>query len=130
MKNIVLYSVMCFGIIFLTSSFSLFNSKSKKEALTIVLDPIPDKFLTIFKSSCKDCHASGGKKLAMSKLNFSGWDSYSPEKQAKKARAICNMLTNEKMPPQSYRKMHPASIPSSLQIDEICEWSNSMNSKE
>jgi hypothetical protein len=96
----------------------------------MVQNPIPDNFQTIFKTSCKDCHAAGGKKTAMSKLNFSNWDSYSPEKQAKKAREICNMLSLEKMPPKSYRKLHPGNIPTALQVDEICEWCNSLNPKK
>ena len=35
----------------------------------------------IFQSSCIDCHAKGGKKMAMSHVNFSEWDNYSTEKK-------------------------------------------------
>jgi hypothetical protein len=73
------------------------------------------------------CHAEGGSHMAMSMLNFSEWGKYDVDKQAKKAGAICYMLSKEKMPPKSFRKSNPDLIPTQAQIDAICKWSEKLN---
>jgi cytochrome c5 len=83
----------------------------------------------VFKNSCMGCHATGGKGMAMAKLNFSEWDSYSAEKQAKKAEAICNVITKGSMPPKSFRQSHPEAIPTDAQKELICKWSKTCAEK-
>ena len=73
-----------------------------------------------------DCHATGGRHTAMSKLNFSKWDKYKSRKQAKKSAAICRMITKEAMPPKSFRESHPNAIPTETQKDLICKWSKTL----
>jgi hypothetical protein len=67
--------------------------------------------------------------MAMAKLNFSEWDSYSAEKQAKKAEAICNVITKGSMPPKSFRQSHPEAIPTDAQKELICKWSKTCAEK-
>jgi mono/diheme cytochrome c family protein len=87
---------------------------------------IPENVHLIFKNSCMGCHATDGKKLAMTKLDFSKWDQYKPKKQAKKATAICEMVTKGSMPPKSFRESHPDKVPTAAQIEEICKWSGTL----
>jgi mono/diheme cytochrome c family protein len=45
------------------------QTAEKPESVTIQAD-----IYKIFQGSCTDCHAKGGKKMAMSHVNFSEWD--------------------------------------------------------
>jgi|ERR1035438_9804512 hypothetical protein len=90
---------------------------------------IPDSVLKIAKLSCMNCHAEGGKSMAMSHLNLSKWDSYSPEKQIDKALAMCKEMTKGAMPPKSFNASHPESVPTDQQIKTICSWANSLKVK-
>ena len=84
---------------------------------------IPDTLYKIFEKSCMTCHSEGGKKIAMSHLNFSNWNKYNSEKQAAKAKDICEMVTKGKMPPKASRESKPDLIPTADQLKFICQWS-------
>jgi len=88
--------------------------------------PIPDNVMKIAEKSCVNCHVEPGNFMAIEHLNLSNWDKYSPEKQASKAKAMCNMVTKEKMPPKNFRKDHPDGVPSTEEIKTICEWAKSI----
>jgi hypothetical protein len=90
---------------------------------------IPDSVMNIFNNSCISCHGKDGKGIAMSQVNFSTWDTYSAEKQNKKANAICNVLTNGSMPPASVRKNDPGRVPTAEQKEIICNWAGTLNVK-
>jgi hypothetical protein len=45
---------------------------------------IQEDIYKIFSNSCIDCHAKGGKKMAMSHVNFSEWDNYPAEKRLRR----------------------------------------------
>ena len=84
--------------------------------------PISDDVMKIAKKSCIHCHTEPGNKMALMHVNLSDWDKYSPEKQADKAKAMCNMVTKGKMPPKNYREKHPEGVPSKDEIKTICDW--------
>jgi len=90
---------------------------------------IPNNVAEVLNNSCVSCHGDGGKGMAMSMWNFSVWDTYSAKKQAKKANAMCNAITKGSMPPASVQKATPEKIPTKAQIDIVCKWANSLNSK-
>lgn len=100
------------------------NPVDKPIAVTIQTD-----VYKIFQSSCIDCHAKGGRKMAMSHVNFSEWDNYSTEKKATKAADIVKMLQKNKMPPKLYRESHPETIPTVAQIESIKKWADSLPKK-
>lgn len=102
----------------------------KKSTTLKTNSSIPDEIKVIFEKSCMDCHAPDGKKLAMKHVNFSEWDNYKPAKQAKKAAAICKMITKKAMPPKSYRAKYPEAIPTATQKDMICKWSKTLALKK
>jgi hypothetical protein len=84
--------------------------------------PISDDVMKIAKKSCIFCHTVPGNKMALSRVNLSNWDKYTPEKQAAKAKAICNMVTKGKMPPKKFIDKHPDSAPTKDEIKIICDW--------
>jgi hypothetical protein len=89
--------------------------------------PIPQEVVKIAEKSCLKCHVEpDGNHMAASVLNLSKWDSYSVEKQASKAKAMCKQVTKGKMPPKSFKKDHPEGIPSEEEVKTICDWSQSL----
>jgi hypothetical protein len=88
--------------------------------------PIPDDVMAVLKNSCMACHGQDGKKMAMSMVNFSAWDNYSADKQAKKASAVCNVVTKGTMPPKNYREANPGAVLTDAQKELICKWSKSL----
>ena len=88
--------------------------------------PIPDDVLIIAKKSCIDCHAEPGKKMALSHVNLTKWDSYTAERQASKSSKMCKMITKGKMPPKKFKKVNPGFILTNDEIKTICDWSTSI----
>ena len=85
---------------------------------------IPDSVWAVLEISCYDCHSNDGNGMAKSKLNFDKWDSYTPEKQLKKAIAICKVMQSQKMPPSKYLKKNPDVAPSPAEVVRVCFWVN------
>lgn len=85
--------------------------------------PIPDDVLKIVNNSCGKCHNQGGSGAALANLNLTKWDNYNAVKQAKKAEAICRVITTEKMPPKSFIKKNPQAVISVEDRATICAWS-------
>ena len=116
-----------FAIIFVFAGASWQPKKSSvntdlKENIT----SIPAEIQTILEKSCYDCHGESGKGMALSRVNFSNWDKYSPEKQTQKAEAICKVVTNRSMPPKGFVKSHPDAALTQEQIASICAWSKTL----
>jgi|WetSurSiteA1Bulk_404760.scaffolds.fasta_scaffold118310_2 cytochrome c5 len=131
MKKMYLFLTVTLVLLVVASAASLpVKPADKKSQTAVAPSSIPEELNTIFKNSCMGCHAAGGKSMAMAKVNFSDWDKYSPEKQAKKAAAICKMITKGAMPPKSFRDSHPDAIPTAAQKDMICKWSDTLASKK
>lgn len=102
------------------------NGQDKDNPVSVTM---PADIYKIISNSCTDCHAKGGKKSAMSHVNFSEWDNYSPEKKADKAADMVKMLQKKKMPPKFYRESHPDKIPTIAQIETITMWAESLPKK-
>ena len=88
--------------------------------------PIPDSIMKIAEKSCVRCHTEPGDFMAISHLNLSNWGKYSPEKQASKAKDMCNMVMKDKMPPKNFRNNHPDGVPSSAETKTICGWAQAL----
>jgi hypothetical protein len=89
-------------------------------------NPLPDSVMKLTGKSCVDCHGANGSKMAMSMLNLSEWDKYTPEKQASKSKAMCNEVTKGKMPPKKYLENNPDATLSANEIKVICDWATSL----
>lgn len=96
-------------------------------AKTTVNPKLPDDILKIVQNSCMKCHGTGGNGMAMSMVNFSEWDTYNAEKQAKKASLMCKEVKADKMPPASFRKANPDKVPTAAQVETICKWATTLN---
>ena len=88
---------------------------------------LADSVMKIVKVSCMDCHGDGGNGMACSRVNFSKWSSYKPDKQAAKANDVCKIMTKGSMPPKRYCANHPGAVPTQAQINAICKWAKALN---
>jgi hypothetical protein len=91
--------------------------------------PLPDNVNKIVSFSCMPCHSSNGGLLSRSKLNFTEWNSYSAEKQKKKAGLMYKELKKSAMPPKDARENNPDIIPTKEQIEIIKAWADSLQNE-
>ncbi|HVC43539.1 MAG TPA: heme-binding domain-containing protein [Candidatus Binataceae bacterium] len=86
----------------------------------------PPEIAATLKRACYDCHSSATRwpwysrvapvswlvvrdvNLGRKEVNFSDWGSYYPVTRRRKLEWIGRALREEKMPPWSYRLMHPS----------------------
>lgn len=125
--HFVLLSMFIFSIVAVIVIYP-FKAVSQKRT-SQMSNSIPENVADVLRNSCISCHGEGGKEMAMSMWNFSVWDTYSAKKQAKKANAICNAITNGSMPPASVKKASPEKVPTAIQREIVCNWANSLNKK-
>lgn len=92
--------------------------------------PIPSEVKIIFEKSCPGCHTEPGNTKALSHINFSKWDNYSPEIQAAKAIEICNFVTKKQIEDEKLKKERPANAPTSSEIKTICDWAQSLQAPD
>lgn len=88
---------------------------------------IPADVMKITDKSCVMCHAAPGNFFILSKLNLTKWDKYSTAKQARKAKKMCKMVSQGRMPPKKIRNKYPDSIPTKAEIKIICDWAQSLS---
>jgi hypothetical protein len=84
---------------------------------------IPDSVNAIITVSCVPCHTSDGGLMSKSKLNFSEWDKYTPDKKKAKSAKMVSELEKGSMPPKKAREKNPELIPTPEQISVIKRWS-------
>lgn len=113
------------ALLVIMANVRIASGQDKKEQSS----PIPEKIHKVFQTSCMPCHWNDGKKMALMRINFSKWEEYDANKEAKKASLICKTLNKGKMPPKSVRKSVPELIPTKEQIDLICGWAESLKTK-
>jgi hypothetical protein len=116
MKKLVSISILLVCALFIFASATKDGGGTK----------IPDRILKIADKSCVKCHTEPGNGMALAHLNLSSWDKYSAEKQGAKAKAMCNMVSKDKMPPKSFREKHPEGVPSTEEIKTICDWAGTI----
>jgi cytochrome c553 len=83
---------------------------------------IPSQVMTIAQKSCAKCHIDGG----MGGLKLTEWDSYTPGKQAAKAKAMCDKVSGKIMPPKRFIENNPGAAPTDDDIKILCAWSASL----
>jgi hypothetical protein len=121
---VVISIVTILPILVFTTSFAISQKKIVQTS-----NSVPENVSTILKNSCSQCHNMGGNPMAAEHWNYSELNNYSAAKLAKKANAMCKAITKGIMPPASVRKNSPEKIPTSAQIEVICNWANSMKTK-
>jgi hypothetical protein len=103
------------------------NSQKKATALN---PAIPEKVMTVIKTSCMACHSDNGSDEAKLVINFSQWDTYPAKKQIKKASAMCREITNGTMPPATYIAKNPGAKLNPEKSKVICDWASSITPVE
>jgi hypothetical protein len=123
MKKSVVFSFLVASFLF----FSLFincNPVIAQDAAKTSA-ALPDSINKIITNSCTPCHTSQGGLMSKSKLNFTEWTNYSPEKQKEKAEKMYSEINKGAMPPKAAREKRPEAIPTKDQIEIIKKWSES-----
>jgi hypothetical protein len=118
-------------ILLLISGFSVFallmiNFPVIGQATLKQIPTLPEGVNKIVIASCTPCHTNEGGLMAKSKLNFTEWTKYSPEKKKEKAAKMYSELSKGDMPPKAARQKRPDLIPDQEQIDIIKKWSESI----
>jgi hypothetical protein len=81
-KVLILSSILI--VLSLTVGITSANTNGQNTTEDPIGATMPPNISKIIQNSCIDCHAKGGKKSAMSHVNFSDWDNYPPEKKQQK----------------------------------------------
>jgi hypothetical protein len=116
--SLLIPGFLIFGLLFISLTASC-------QATLTDVPTIPEGVNKIIIVSCTPCHTSNGGLMSRSKLNFSEWTKYSPEKQKEKAAKMYYELNKGAMPPKSARAKRPDLIPTKEQIETIKKWSES-----
>lgn len=104
----------------------------------------PAKVRSVFDDSCKNCHSNQtawpwyshvapfswivshdvqrGRRL----LNFSEWNTYSPQKRQEKLEAICEQVLNGDMPDGKYLLIHRSARLNQEEQEAVCTWAESV----
>jgi cytochrome c553 len=117
-------------LIFCAFAFSSGKSAPSSNSATVSKadsSAVPPAVHKIMVTSCLACHGEAGKSMALAHVKMSELGTYSPEKLAGKAGAMCKQVTKGKMPPSGFLKDHPEAKLTQEQIKTICDWSASLN---
>lgn len=123
MKKPIRYAFVVASVLFVTGLFINTATAQKSGSGS---KPIPENIMKVAKKSCVNCHTKPGSFMALTLLNLSKWDKYTPEKQSAKANAMCYMVSKDKMPPKHFRKNNPDGVPTKEEIKTICDWAQSI----
>jgi hypothetical protein len=129
-KTMLFIGLLLVVLISASTVFMPQHAASQKTTKTSLSTSIPDDVKKIFENSCTGCHFDGGSAMAMGKVNFSIWDTYPADKQAKKSSAVCDEVTNKSMPPSSVVKANPDKALNQEQIKKVCDWAGSLAIKK
>jgi len=101
---------------------------------------VPADVQQVLARSCNDCHTNKTTYPWYSKvtpfnwflanhindgrrhLNFSVWNTYKPEKKAKKLEEVCEQLEQAEMPLPSYLWIHRDAVLSESDGKLLCDW--------
>jgi len=123
MKKTVIASLSVPGFLIIILLFSCVTAKAQDTSKKI--STLPDEINSIITLSCTPCHTNEGGLMAKSKLNFTDWNNYSPEKQKEKAAKMYAEISKGAMPPKMAREKRPETIPTKEQTEIIKKWSES-----
>jgi Haem-binding domain len=126
MKKNVLAFFCVPGFLFFT--FLLLSFQATTQEVSKTGSALPDSVNIIITASCTPCHTSEGGMMSRSKLNFTEWTNYSPEKQKERSAKIYSEINKGSMPPKMAREKRPESIPTKEQLEIIKRWSESFPS--
>ena len=105
--------------------------------------PVPENLRPIITRACRDCHTDQtqwpwysrlpGVSLLIERdvrkgkehLNFSTWSMNAKGRPTRnQLQEVCDAVSDNAMPPHSYRIMHPESRLSDKDVDVLCQWAD------
>lgn len=113
------------------------------EADFINLSQVPDTLASVFLNSCYDCHSNNTKypwysnvapfswylkrhiEEGKAHLNFSSWGIMDKAQKITQLDQICEEITYETMPLNSYLWIHSSAKLTKQEMEAICEWTES-----
>ncbi len=128
MKKIASRSLLNTAVLALVLLFVNLSVKAQ-DSIKLVAS-FPDNVNKIISASCTPCHTDKGGVMAKSKLNFTAWEKYSPEKQKERAEKMYTELDKSKMPPKAARQKRPDLIPTPEQVAVIKNWSETYSANK
>ena len=133
MKKILWITALLIAIIAIAITFNFSNANATNNTIVpqdkLTID-FPEDVTAILERSCFDCHTNDASNFkAKGKLNFSKWDEYKPSKKISKLGAICEEITDGKMPTKKYKNKYPDKSLSKEEIDLICNWADEESKK-
>jgi hypothetical protein len=144
-----LMKAIALTILLLTLALIVFgSSRSRKESTQtpgVHDDRYPDPFRgseggKTLARACGNCHSNQTKlpwyshvvpvswwinrhvREGRQALNFTEWTTYSARRQHDELESICGVVSNGRMPPASYRVLHPESQLEAEDKRLICAW--------
>jgi len=121
MKKLI-FSLAVSGILFLVFQSFILNPPQDPD--------FPAEVKEVLKTSCYDCHSNGSSNSkAPLALNFDKWNDYKSSKKISKLEAICEVIRENKMPPEKYLKGNPEKAVSDDQKELLCKWSEEESAK-
>lgn len=104
---------------------------------------VPDSLRPIITRACRDCHTDQTQwpwysglpgvshlierdvRKGREHLNFSTWSMNSIGRPTRnQLQEVCDAVSDNAMPPRSYRIMHPKSHLSDTDVDALCQWAD------
>jgi cytochrome c553 len=122
MRKIVKITAALTSVLFFAAISGLPVSAQSSQKTDSNKKAISPEVLAIVQKSCVKCHINEG----MGGLKLSEWDSYTPAKQAAKAKAMCDKVSDKIMPPKRFIENNPGAAPTDADIKTICDWSASL----
>jgi len=134
MKKTFYFSLIILSCIIITAMVNPNTNEAKAKAPSMSgympETSLPDSVMKIVERSCFDCHSDkSGNFTAKGKLNFSGWNDYTTARKLSKMEAICEEITNGKMPKKKFVSKNPEKALTNQDIDLICKWVNEESKK-
>jgi hypothetical protein len=144
-----LMTVIALTILLLMLALIAFGSSLSRKQTTATPDVRDYRYANPFRGSeggktlaraCGNCHSNQTKlpwyghvvpiswwinrhvREGRQALNFTEWTTYSARRQRDELESICGVVSNGRMPPASYRVLHPESRLEAEDKKLICAW--------
>lgn len=133
MKKILWITSLIIAVLAIIFAFNFTNANANNN-ITVPQEnqklDFPEDVMSVLERSCFDCHSDEASNFkAKGKLNFSKWNEYKPSKKISKLGAICEEITDGKMPTKKYKNKYPDKSLSKEEIDLICNWADEESKK-
>lgn len=140
------FSIFTMVVVYAALALTLSGSSTRTATHVSGELVVPGHLRPIISRACRDCHTDQTQwpwysrlplislliehdvKKGREHLNFSTWaanQSHQPTRN--QLQEVCDAVSDNAMPPRSYRILHPKSRLSPRDIDAFCDWADMAN---